>query len=159
MLKHLTWILGLVCLTSCCREFVTVRTEYFNRHNLASYYVDTPDPKLSYPEVGQRLILSWNFPDEIYHQPDLHFELTIRFGNKQEVKERLNAFDRHGIFTYTLFDDVFFEYEGIQTYKVDLYSGDTPISEWRHQLWVDLIQFNPPKDSSQEENIADCSEN
>lgn len=148
MLNRFLAVILLLTMTGCCRNFVTIRTEYFNRHSLASYYVNTPDPKLSYPEVGQRLILSWTLPDEVYHRADLHFDLTIRFGNKQEVKRQLNIVDRRGIFTYTLYDDVFFEYDGIQTYKVDLYSGDDLITEWRHQLWVDMILFNQPKEEA-----------
>jgi hypothetical protein len=136
--------LSLVCLllcSSCCRDYVTVRTEYFNRHSLASYYVETPDPKLDCPEVGQRLILSWAFPNEIFSQPNLHFDLTVRFGNKQEVKRTFDVYDRCGIYTYTLSDSQFFEYDGIQTYKIELFSGDQLLEEWRHQLWVDLIVF------------------
>lgn len=150
MLKHLVWIACLFLVTSCCRPFVNVRTEYFNRHSLASYYVGTPDPKLNYPEVGQRLILSWCFPDEVYRRPDLRFEITVRFGNKQQVTEQLHVYDRRGIFTYTVYDDVFFDYDGIQTYKVDLYSGDELITEWRHQLWVEMILFKEPKEEEED---------
>jgi hypothetical protein len=150
MLKLILWLTCLLFLSGCCRNYVNVRTEYFNRHSLASYYVGTPDPKLSYPEVGQRLILSWKFEDEVYRKPDLRFDLTIRFGNKEEVKEQVHVYDRTGIYTYTLYDDVFFDYDGIQTYKVDLYSGDELISEWRHQLWVDMIIFEQPKDEAEE---------
>jgi hypothetical protein len=142
------WII-LCCflLSGCCRQLITVRTEYLNHQSLASYYVNTPDPQQNCPPAGQRLILKWNLPDCLFEMDDLHLELTMRFGNRKEEKKRIELVSRNGNYIYTLLNDDFFKLDGIQTYKVDLIGNGEVLDEWRHQLWTELIIFKAPEEN------------
>lgn len=133
------WLALCILFTGCSSEYLTIYTDYLSHENLASYYVGTPDPRLNHPPIGQRLILSWSVPKEY---EDLHLEMTIRFRNREELQESL-CLNRHsGTYIYSLEDEDYFEKKGILTYKVDLYSKDEIIEEWRHQLWTERIIFD-----------------
>lgn len=119
-----------------------MRTEYLSHENLASYIINTPDPLLDNPPIGQRLIISWAVPQSTLNMDDLHIEVTIRFRNKEEVHESFRVCALSGQYIYKILNARFLETDGIQTYKVELKSGDTIIEEWRHQLWVELIRFD-----------------
>lgn len=151
-------LLLLLALTSCSRDVLTVRTEYFNRHSLASYYVGTPDPKQNYPEVGQRIILAYRLPKCYMELSDLHFEVTMRFGNKTQLVKRVEVNKQTGIWTYEIRDQTFFDWDGIQTYKVDLFGDGQVLSEWRHQLWSEKIIFAQPEDNQEEVECEECQE-
>lgn len=111
---------------------------YLSRKSLASYHVDTPDPCLNDPPLGQRILISWNVPP----YPDLKLKLTLRFKNREEQVVCLKLNKNRGTYSYTLINEAYFACCGIQTYKVDLYSGDQLIECWRHQLWAELIILN-----------------
>ncbi len=149
-------------LPGCSRNLLTVHTEYLSRQDLASYYVGTPDPMRNYPPVGQRLIVSWSLPKDLLSCNDLRIEITIRFGNRQEVVESLSLCKDSGTYVYSLLNEDFFEKEGILTYKVDLFGSGEIIEEWRHQIWADLILFeppeNPPSDNLEETEEAESDE-
>ena len=140
MSRFLVLVLG-VLLTGCMQGHLAVHTDYLNREHLASYHVDTPDPMLSYPMIGQRLLTQWSVPQAYLSYPDLHLEVTIRFGNRQEVRENIPVDRTSGITIYTLSDENYWEKEGIQTFKVELIGNGCVLETRKHQLWVDLINI------------------
>jgi len=140
-MKFLIPILTLLFLTSCRSEILTVYTEYINPDRLASYHVRTPDPKLNCPDIGQRLHIKWKVPKEWMNCEDLHIQLVIHFKNREKVSERIDLKDRRGAAIYELYNDDYFRTCGILMYKVDLMSGDQILEEWRHQIWVELIEL------------------
>jgi len=129
-------------LTSCAKERLVIFSQYVGRNNLASYYVNTPDPLLNNPPVGQRILMEWSLPRTYLDYPDLHLELTVRFRNRQETRRTIPIHHEDGEAVYALMNATFYETGGIVTYKVDVVGGGQLLEKWRHQLWVELITLN-----------------
>jgi len=134
-------LLAAALLTGCARETLNLHSEYTTYHNLASYIVNTPDPELDNPTVGQKLILTWDIPSKLQCYSDLTIELTIRFRNSTEITLFMPVEKWIGYYVYELLNQDFFDTDGIVTFKADLFSGNTILSSWRHQLWVDYIRI------------------
>jgi len=133
--------LGCAALVGCTADKLNVYTEYYSFEDLASYHVETPDPILHDPPVGQRLVVSWSLPSDYLLCEDLHILVHIRFCNKEEVIKKICIEENTGIHTFCLTNESYFEKGGILTYKVELYGNHILLDEWCHQLWVDLITF------------------
>ena len=53
------WLTSLLLLlTSCTEQRLAVQSQYIGLETLASYHVNTPDPHLNHPPIGERLIIS-----------------------------------------------------------------------------------------------------
>lgn len=140
--------------SSCTQNILSVHTDYLSKESLASYYVGTPDPLLQNPPFGQRLILSWNIPKDLYQKlfkadennvsgenlPP-HLEITIRFRTRQEQVCRLPLHKTSGTAIYSVLNEKYCATQGIATYRVRLIARGKVYEEWRHQLWKDLILF------------------
>jgi hypothetical protein len=72
----------------------------------------------------------------------MYIVIHLRYRDREEEVIQLNDLRPRGSYIYYLMNDEYFEKGGIATFKVELFSGDTLIEEWRHQLWVDLIEIN-----------------
>ncbi len=134
----------LVCLcltTSCARELLTIHTDYLTSQSLASYHVETPDARLENPPLGQSLVFSWSLPKEYLFFPDLHLAITVRLRNREELKWQVALYRASGTYVYKLIDRDYFDSGGIFTYKVDLIGDQQVLSQWRHQMWTELILF------------------
>ncbi|KAF3363386.1 hypothetical protein PHSC3_000033 [Chlamydiales bacterium STE3] len=134
--------ISMFLLSGCCSQMLSVHTEYLSHEQLASYRIGTPDPKLTCPTIGQRLILSWNITSKYQNLPDLHLKLRIRFRNREEVVETLYLDRFQGLYIYCLLNENFLKTNGILTYKVELFSENTLLEEWRHQIWEEAITFS-----------------
>lgn len=134
-------LLGLfILLTGCSTNtHLSVQTLYFTRESLASYYVETPDPMLINPPVGQKLLVTWSLPKSYLDYADLHLNIRIRFRNREEIELNIPIEKRYSSYMFEICNDRFFETKGILTYKVDLIGGGLLLEEWRHQLWHELI--------------------
>lgn len=137
---------------------LSIQTEFLRREKLASYHVHTPDPLLNQPLVGQRILLEWTIPDCYFAYEDLHIELTIRFGNRTEEIKYLKALDKSGMYIYLLRDKEFQDRKGIQTYKAELIGGGCILSEWRHQLWTEMILIGHDENEDDEDEDEDEDE-
>jgi hypothetical protein len=126
---------------SCSQNSLITQTQVLGRQELASYNVGTPDPALSIPQVGQRLLVHWKLQKEYLFYNDLHLDVQIRFFNREMIAEKIPIRDRSGYYIYTLRDEDFCDKEGILTYKVDIIGDNCLIASRRHQLWVDLIDI------------------
>lgn len=134
-------LLIIVGMNSCSRRPITVFSEYVSQESLASYSVNTPDPHLNCPAVGQKLYISWNVPDCFCNQFPLELKLVIRFRNRAETVQTFAINKKMGSYVYQLLGDEYFEKEGIFSYKIQLLHDQDILDEWRHQIWVDLITF------------------
>jgi hypothetical protein len=169
--KILGWLLGVnlffkwlyipLLLCSCCNSYLKVQSDYITYKDLASYYVDTPDPRRNCPAVGQRLIVSWGVPQKYLYYENLRLEITIRFRNREEKVEIFHISKNRGVYIFTLLNEDYFSKLGILTYKIDLVADGEILEEWRHKIWVDLIQLKPeetkPKDTEKEAS-TECEE-
>lgn len=146
------WLIlcSLFLLNSCTCHRLSVQTDYISRENLASYYVDTPDPLLNNPPIGQRLIISWSLPKEYLTYSDLHLNLIVRFHNREQQIQDIPIPDMRGTYLYEILNKQFCQTGGILTYKVTLMGNGCSLEEWRHPLWAHLITFEASHSCQQE---------
>ncbi len=135
-------ILFIICMLSMfsCTNRLSVQTQYVSYEDLASYIVNTPDPLLNNPPIGQKIIISWALPPKYFCMNDLHIELTMRFRTNHEIcTQKIPIDKRSGLYVYSLLNDDYLRTNGIETYKVSIIGNGQVIEQWRHQLWVELI--------------------
>lgn len=140
-----TGFLLLLLLANSCTGGLSVRTDYFTQENLASFYVETPDPNLYRPFTNQRLIISWYLSTEKIKRENLELRAVVRLKNLHEEKIVEPIHKRTGFYIFQLNQEQLRCSGGILTYKVEIWSGDCLLEVWQHPLWVELIQFNLPK--------------
>ena len=134
-------VLFLLSLVSCRSNQLIVQTKYFSHEDLASFYVDTPDPLQNNPPFGQKLLIFWNLNSNCHETQDVIITYTIRFRNREEITESFRVTKSRGYYTYGIYNDQYFKSRGILTYKVDLIIDGEVVEEWRQHLWKELIQF------------------
>lgn len=134
-------LIALLILAGCTQNRLTVFTEYLSIETLPSYVIGTPDPRLYNPDVGEKLHINWHIPSQECSR-DLRLSLSLHFGNRTEEKLWVDLSAPSGIYIYTLINEAYWEKEGIFTYKVELYSGDTLIDTWQHLLYTERIKIS-----------------
>lgn len=156
-MKFIIFIFLLLAGSSCSHRtsHLNVQTVYLTRESLASYYVESPDPMLLDPPVGQKLLVSWGLPYNYLDYDDLHLHISIRLKNHEEVDLNIPVEKTSSFYTYTILGETYFETKGILTYKVDLMGGGCILEEWRHQLWHEMIRVGEESSSESEEVVDD----
>ena len=130
----------LLILCGCHSRHISVQTQYLTRSDLASFYIETPDPQLRCPVFGQRLLVQWHFAECYFKNQNLSLEITIRFGDRSEITQNVASLEnRYGYYIYNILGDDYCTRDGIKTYKVNLLANGEIIETWHHQLWVELI--------------------
>lgn len=140
-LKVFLTLLGIAILSGCQKAPLSVEMRYISEENLASYYVETPDPRLSYPRVGQELKIRWNIPDNVYTKG---LKLSILL-NMQDYSERHYSFTLNcpsGTKTLSIANDDFFATGGVLSFKAQIEKYGIPLYCKVHQLHVRLIRFD-----------------
>lgn len=145
-LKCFCFSLLIFVLTSCSANKLLVQSEYFSHEDLASFYVNTPDPLQNDPPVGQNLRIFWKFGGTFCNYKDVSIHYTIRLRNKEEIDRTFTVTCPRGYFTYSLYNEDYFDSGGILTYKVELMADGILLEEWRQHLWKELIQFDKSKE-------------
>lgn len=155
-LRSTALLLLVNALTSCMTETLTVHTDYINHDHLASSYIGTPDPLREVALVGQRLIVSWWLPPRYKTHKQTEIQIKLRYGNREEREMIIPIKKRLGWYVYTLPNQEYFDKKGIKTYYVQLWSDGELVDEWKHQLWVNLIEFtDEAKDTNDNEEACD----
>ncbi len=130
-------VLLLLSLLSACSHTpaITARTEYFNEGYLASSRIETPDPCRTCFN-GQQIVMNWNLQTRCLPATIV---LSVRYGNHEfdEVVHEVNA--PAGFWIFRLLNQEYWDRQGILSYSVRLYSGETLISAWNHHLWAEQI--------------------
>jgi len=129
-------------LCSCNRRMLFAYTDFISLEDLASFYVDTPDPLLNHPPFGQRLTIGWWIPRERFEAGNIRILATIRFRNHEDVVKSLNLTKRSGQYTLCFNRECFCNTGGILTYQLQLFKGEELLDEWKHFLWAKLIEFS-----------------
>lgn len=140
---------ALLATTSCSDNYLSVHTDYISHRTLASYYVNTPDPLLNNPPIGQRLILSWSIPKHIVPENNLQLKIYLRFWNRQQVVKIEPITKSRGTIVYALMNEEYIATRGIMSYKAELVDDGVVISEWKHQIWTDVITIGDECDSEE----------
>lgn len=146
-------------LSSCTRERIGVSNEYILLRHLASYHVNTPDPRQICPPEGQRLNVYWNLEKEFQQYNEMHLEFVIRYRNHEE--EILTIPIKHpiGSYVYYILNKRYWSTGGVLAYKLDLWADGELIEEWTHLLWTEWIQLNTQLDKEQNTDKDQKDEN
>lgn len=140
-MKHYFFLFAFLTLcTSCSNAHLSCRSEYFSRKNLASTIIDTPDPRKSSDEFGQRLVIRWKVTEKKFSEGHLVLVLTVRLKNGEEKKSKITLKTRTGHTFYSIFGNDFAKKGGLQSYKAVLMSNGKALATSRHKLWVEKIK-------------------
>lgn len=129
----------LLLLSGCKQYYLSVCQEWVDVRYLASTNVSTPDPRQEHPPLGQKLILDWRVPTDIYAKhPEVVLNLIFWDYTAKEIHIPIKR--RMDFATYRLFNEEYEKTGGILTYKAKIVTEDGEVfREWKHQLWVNLI--------------------
>jgi hypothetical protein len=122
---------------SCQTAPLRVRREFLSRERLASFIVETPDPNLTSPPIGESLVVSSSLGEK-----GLSLKATLRFMNGEEeiiytVLKKINRFD--------LINENYFKKGGIRTYKLEVLNGaKEQVTTFYHPLFKELPQTPLP---------------
>lgn len=141
-----------LAMSSCRNEYISVHTDYISHRTLASYYVNTPDPLLNNPPIGQRLILTWSIPKHILPGNDLYLKIYIRFWNREQIIKLEPITKQRGTVVYALMNDDYIATKGIMSYKAEIFDDEIKLAEWKHQIWTEVINVG------NEEEIEEADE-
>lgn len=129
-------------MTSCIVSPLNIQTQYLSEEYLASYHVGTPDPRLTHPSIGQRLLIQWSLSlDEMANRP-IELYLKIRLRNREEREIYYSITKKRGTYYYDLIGQDYLDSKGILTYKAEIRSNGVSFVSWKHPLWIELIVLN-----------------
>lgn len=135
--------LGIIAIASgCTLHRLDVQTQYLSHEHLASYHVETPDPSLHCPLIGQRLLVQWSLCDQEVKSGNLFLYLKVRFRNHQEREVKIPVATKKGTYLYVLANEDYCQSGGILTYYAEILSETCVVASWKHPLWVELIKFD-----------------
>ncbi len=102
--------------------------------------VRSPDPRQAHPPIGQQLVVDWQVPQALLKRNPICILHVIYWDYTEETFT--HKIDRKiGHWTYDLLNEAFFARKGILTYRAEILTSDGEVyKEWKHQLWVNLIQ-------------------
>ncbi|MBY0530007.1 MAG: hypothetical protein K2P51_07430 [Rhabdochlamydiaceae bacterium] len=139
-------LVGALSLGGCQKYYLSVCQQWVDVRYLASTHVNTPDPRQENPPIGQMLSMDWRVPQELLAQKP-RIELSLIFWDYTEEKKSYPIDKRMGWATYKLLNDDYDRTGGILTYKAEIVTEDGSVyREWKHQLWVNLIQVQTEED-------------
>ena len=121
----------------CYRDHFYVQQDWIDRTFLASFHVDTPDPRQKNPPTGPRLLIKWDFPRSIFEKK-LTLEGIIRFWDNSEEKISQTIERRRG------YESFFFSNKDLKilTYFVQAKTETGEIvGKWEHQFWTKLLEI------------------
>lgn len=130
-------LLNLLFLLSCQKsQLLSGRREFISRQSLASFVVETPDPNLICPPIGESLVVS-----SCILNNNLTLRATLRYMNGEEevVLRPLNS--KH--IRFDLVNDEYLKKGGFRTYKLELINGqEEEVASFSHHLFTELINFS-----------------
>ncbi|MEI6242388.1 MAG: hypothetical protein WCP39_03165 [Chlamydiota bacterium] len=145
-------LLFFVLCTSCYKGHLYVQQENIDKKYLASFYVDTPDPKKTDSFKEQNIYVSWDFPSSLFEKK-LFITLVVRLRNDEEKVFGWNIDQKRGIqtFRFPLEND---PKRKILTYRVEVKTEKGEIvEEWKHHFWTKLVDIDRPQTSLEESNF------
>lgn len=133
---------SLIFFSSCRQYYLSICQEWVDVRYLASTHVGTPDPRQDHPPIGQKLILDWRIPKEIFAKnPEIVLDLILWDYTTRQIRFPVKR--RMDFTTYRLFNEDYEKTGGILTYKAQIITQDGIVfREWKHQLWVNLITID-----------------
>lgn len=144
-MSRFLFIIFFLGLTGCHHSGLLVHQQNVNSNYLASTHIKSPDPRQHCPPLGKMVIIEWWVPKKILAcDPKIVLDLVFWNFTKKIVEFPMKG--RIGYCTYELLNEEFAKTKGILTYKVDIVTCDGQVfCEWKHQLWVNLIELGESK--------------
>lgn len=130
-------LLILLCTTSCKSPTLSVHAEYYSRQDLASYIIDTPDPKKQQSIFGQHLFITWN----AFHKAPLELKVNVLLKNGDRLEKTIPITKTSGNYSFPIVGKDYIEKGGLLSYKVELLSNGTVVETSRHKFWVEPIHI------------------
>ncbi len=134
----------IISLFSSCtssHSYITARTYPYNRKDLASYHMDTPDPIKVTQLPSQIIVIHWNVgapsssdKTALY---SIHAYIRLQDGEEKEKSTTLSSLS--GTTRLELSQNDYIKHGGITSYKILILENDKQIAETRHKLWEDKI--------------------
>lgn len=135
------FVLGLMfTMISCSHPYLSVRSDYFSRKDLASYHLDTPDPRKNQALYGQRIYTHWYLPSSAFSEDKTFLEIRVHLKNGQELIEKKLLKNRIGRYTYPIQGDVYTESGGLLSYLVQIIADGKVVAESRHKFYRESIE-------------------
>lgn len=134
-------VLGLMfMIISCSHPYLSVRSDYFSRKDLASYHLDTPDPRKNQAIYGQRIYTSWYLPNDLFSEEKTFLEIRVHLKNGQDLFEKKPLKRRIGRYTYPIQGEVYTESGGLLSYLVQITTDGKVVAESRHKFYRESIE-------------------
>jgi hypothetical protein len=133
------YCIALLLFASCTKPSLTVRSQTFDRTYLASYILDTPDPRKDNPQFGERLSISWFVPEKEYEKGHLELVVRIRFKKGNEQMKKIPLEEPYGHLLYPILGKEYTEHGGVLSYLITLESSGKILTQSKHKMWVDKI--------------------
>lgn len=142
----------LFLISSCTLHRLDVQTQYLTPDYLASSHIGTPDPRLSQPLIGQRLLIQWSLSAQEMCEDDLFLYLKVRFRNHHEEEVSIPITSKRGTYLFHVNSELYCQTKGILTYLAEIRNSTCMLARWKHPLWVELIQLDfPERETSAQE--------
>ena len=136
------FLLFLSIFVGCSTSSVTVNRYPVLPQDLPSAYIESPDPLLKNPPIGQVLDVKYRLKNLKKEEIPYLLVLKVIYKNLDEETISHAVFKEKGSFEFSCIDDKYESTGGILTYKADLTTFDgEPIAEFKHKLWFELISF------------------
>jgi hypothetical protein len=152
MQKVLIFVALLAALTGCDKYYISICQSKIDEEYLASFHVNTPDPRTKNPPLGDRLIIEWQMPEELMAKaPSLYLHVIYKDYTEEEFAYPMPY--RLDYVTYDLLGEEYLAKKGILTYEAEIKTSSGEVFRtWKHQLWTKLIVLkDEPKPSIQED--------
>ncbi len=138
---RISFVLGLFfTIVSCSHPYLSVRSDYFSRKDLASYHLDTPDPRKNQAIYGQRIYISWYLPSKEFSEGTTFLEIQVPLKNGKILSEKKPLERRFGRYNYPIQGDVYTESGGLLSYLVQITNDGKVIAESRHKFYREPIK-------------------
>ena len=123
----------------CHRSYLSCRSEYLYPPYLASFQVNTPDPKQAC-FCGQQIIVSWSLPKHYRNLP-LNLRLNIRYGNREIETVSIPIATLSGWSIHRLINEDYWCKGGILSFQAEILQEGEIITQWAHYLWAKIIEI------------------
>lgn len=152
MKAFLLLLLGL--LSGCSKYYLSMSCLDLDRKYLASYYVKTPDPRLTHPPQGEIITMEWKIPSPVLDRhPKIVLKIVFYDYSEEEVEFPITT--RTGCHSYAILGEKYEKTRGVLSFMGQILlpvevTSDTGQAEWvynesylewKHQLSVTKIIY------------------
>lgn len=132
-------IFFLLILVGCERSALVLHQQKITSTYLASTNVGSPDSRT--PPSGEMIVAEWWIPSSV-RDLDPTLRIHILFQDFSETVVEYPIRSRAGYESYLLINQAFKKKGGLLAYRAEIITSDGRIfAEWKHQLWVKLIDI------------------